>query len=64
MRKQPADYELSAEDRKTYAAWLRRMLVAYGAIAIMILAVVAVQTATRATNVTEIATGTVTPHAP
>jgi hypothetical protein len=64
MRIQRANYELDAEDRKVYAAWLRRMLVAYGATAIMILAVVAVQTATRATNVTEVATSTATPHAP
>jgi len=64
MRMQRANHVLGAEDRRVYAAWLRRVLVVYGAMAVMILAVVAVQTATRATNVTEVAVGAVTPRAP
>ena len=64
MRMQHPNCEFDAEDQKVYAAWLRRTLVVYGALALFGIAVVAVQATTHAANVAEFMADAVAQAAP
>jgi len=64
MQMQRPNYEFDAADQKVYTAWLRRTLVAYGALILLGAAVVAVQATTHTTNIAKFTAGAVTPAAP
>jgi uncharacterized membrane protein len=53
-------HEIDTEDRKVYLAWLRSTIVAYGAMVIFGIALVAVQATTRTANTVEFAATAVT----
>jgi hypothetical protein len=48
-------YVFDAEDQQTYVVWLRRTLMAYGAMVLFAVALVTVQAMTHAANVAEFA---------
>jgi len=48
-------YGFDAEDRKVYAAWLRRTLLTYGAIVLFGISLVAIQAMTHTGNIVEFA---------
>jgi hypothetical protein len=56
MHARHQSYAFDAEDRKVYSAWLRRTIVAYGAMVMFAMALVAVQAMTRTANNIELAT--------
>lgn len=55
MRMQHLNREFEAEDRKVYFAWLRKTLIAYGALVLFGMAIVAVQSTMHIANVAEFA---------
>jgi hypothetical protein len=55
MQIQRQCYGYDAEDRKVYVAWLQRTLIAYGAMVLFGVALVAVQATTQTTNIAEFA---------
>ncbi len=64
MQTQHPKRGFDAEDEKTYVAWLRRAIMAYGAVVLVAAAVVTVQAMTHATNVAEFAAAAVTMTGP
>jgi uncharacterized membrane protein len=57
-------YGFDAEDRKVYSAWLRSTIVAYGAIVMLGIALVAVQATTRTADTPEFAATGITMTGP
>jgi hypothetical protein len=55
MSIQRQNYVFDAEDRKAYVVWLRRTLMAYGAMVLLAIALVAVQAMTHTGKVAEFA---------
>jgi hypothetical protein len=54
--------KFDAEDHKVYAAWVRRTLIAYGALILVGTAMLAVQATKHTKNVAEFTAGIVTPR--
>jgi hypothetical protein len=57
-------YGIDTEDRKVYLAWLRSTIIAYGAMVIFGIALVAVQATTRTASTVEFAATAVTMTGP
>ena len=64
MSIQRPKYEFDAQDQQTYLVWLGRTLIAYGAMVLFAVALVAVQATTRTTNVAEFAATAIAVTAP
>ena len=45
------NYDLDAEDRKLYVTWLQNTLATYGAVILLAIALVSIQSTTQMTNV-------------
>jgi hypothetical protein len=58
------NYGINTEDRKVYLAWLRSTIVAYGAMVIFGIALVAVQAMTHTASTVEFAASAVTMTGP